>query len=89
MADEEFKVEVELVDESFWERLRTLDIDDEARERLGSRVTVTRDGDRIQLYTRTLADAGKEVEYYRYDRLQAEVKLDDADFDPKVLYGDK
>ena len=57
VADEEFKVEVELVDESFWERLRTLDIDDEARKRLGSRVTVTRDGDRIQLYTRTLADA--------------------------------
>lgn len=57
MADEEFKVEVELGDESLWERLRTLDIDDDARKRLGSRVTVTRDGDRIQLYTRTLADA--------------------------------
>jgi hypothetical protein len=57
VADEEFKVEVELRDESFWERLKTLDIDDEARKRLGSRVTVTRDGDRIQLYTRTLADA--------------------------------
>ncbi|OBF89799.1 hypothetical protein A5790_17915 [Mycobacterium sp. 852002-51152_SCH6134967] len=60
MPDDEFKVEVELGAEhqlSFWEKLRTLDLDDNARERLGSRVTVTRDGDRIQLYTTTLADA--------------------------------
>ncbi|KUH66092.1 hypothetical protein AU184_24525 [Mycolicibacterium novocastrense] len=57
---DEFKVEVELGSEqhlSFWEKLRTLDLDNDARERLGSRVTVTRDGDRIQLYTATLADA--------------------------------
>lgn len=57
---EEFKVEVELggADHlTFWERLKTLDIDDTARKRLGSRVTLTRDGDRIQLYTQTLADA--------------------------------
>jgi hypothetical protein len=61
MADEEFKVEVELGSDehgfSFWKRLRTLDLDDEARERLGSRVTLTRDGNWIQLYTHTLADA--------------------------------
>ncbi|KUI05658.1 hypothetical protein [Mycobacterium sp. IS-3022] len=61
MPDEEFKVEVELGSDehrlSFWEKLRTLDLDDGARRRLGSRVTVTRDGDRIQLYTHTLADA--------------------------------
>jgi hypothetical protein len=61
VADEEFKVEVELGSDehgfSFWERLRTLDLDDEARERLGSRVTLTRDGNWIQLYTHTLADA--------------------------------
>jgi hypothetical protein len=65
MPDEEFKVEVELGDEahhlSFWERLKSLDLDDEARKRLGSRVTVTRDGNWIQLYTRTLDDA-KEAE---------------------------
>lgn len=58
---DEFKLEVELGSDahrlSFWEKLRTLDLDDDARERLGSRVTVTRDGDHIQLYTRTLADA--------------------------------
>jgi hypothetical protein len=61
MPDEEFKVEVELGDEahhlSFWARLRSLDVDDEARKRLGSRVTVTRDGNRIQLYTHSLQDA--------------------------------
>jgi hypothetical protein len=61
MPDEEFKVEVELGDEkhhlSFWDRLRSLDVDDEARKRLGSRVTVTRDGNWIQLYTHNLQDA--------------------------------
>ena len=61
MPDDEFKVEVELGSDehrlSFWDKLRTLDLDDAARERLGSRVTVTRDGDRIQLYTGTLAVA--------------------------------
>lgn len=61
MGDEEFKVEVELGDEAhhltFWERMRSLDVDDEARKRLGSRVVVTRDGNRIQLYTHTLQDA--------------------------------
>ena len=61
MPDEEFKVEVELGDEahhlSFWERMRSLDVDDEARQRLGSRVTVTRDGNWIQLYTHSLQDA--------------------------------
>jgi hypothetical protein len=43
----------------------------------------------LPMLIRTLDESGKEVEYYRYDRLQAEVQLDDADFDPKVLYGDK
>lgn len=60
MSDE-FKVEVELGSAqrrlSLWDKLRTLDLDDDARKRLGSRVTVTRDGDRIQLYTNSLADA--------------------------------
>ncbi|SEH59602.1 hypothetical protein SAMN04489835_1838 [Mycolicibacterium rutilum] len=58
MPGEEFKVEVELgAALSFWDKVRTLDLDDDARKRLGSQVTVTRDGDRIQLYTHTLADA--------------------------------
>ncbi|MFC6159302.1 hypothetical protein ACFWUU_38865 [Kribbella sp. NPDC058693] len=61
MADEEFRVEVVLSDEghglTFWDRLRALDLDDDARKRLGSQVTVTRDGNRMLMYTHTLADA--------------------------------
>jgi hypothetical protein len=62
MADErviedEFRIEVELADEghglSLGERLRALDLDDEARERLGSRVIVTRDGSHLFLYANT------------------------------------
>jgi len=55
MADEEFKVEVELGSDehglSFWKKLRTLDLDDDARQRLGGRVIVTRHGNRMELYT--------------------------------------
>ena len=61
MADEEFRVEVELGSDehrlSLWERVRALDLDDDARKRLGSQVTVTRDGNRMLLYTHTLDDA--------------------------------
>jgi hypothetical protein len=61
MPDEEFRVEVELGSEehglSFWERLRSADLDDHAHERLGSQVTITRDGKYMYLYTHTLADA--------------------------------
>jgi hypothetical protein len=75
MPDEEFKVEVELGNEahhlSFWERLRSLDVDDEARQRLGNRVTVTRDGNRIQLYTHSLQDA-KEAERTIRELVQAD-----------------
>ena len=45
---EEWRVEVELGDDqhhlTLGERLRSLDLDDEARKRLGDRVIVTRDG---------------------------------------------
>ena len=75
MSDEEFKVEVELGDEahhlSFWGRLRSLDVDDDARQRLGSRVTVTRDGNWIQLYTHTLQDA-REAERTVRELVQAD-----------------
>lgn len=61
MAEEEFRVEVELGSDehglSIWDRLRALGLDDDARKRLGSRVTVTRDGNRMLLYAHTLADA--------------------------------
>jgi hypothetical protein len=32
-------------------------------------------------------DKGQEVEYYLYDRLQTNVRLDDDDFDPEKLWG--
>jgi hypothetical protein len=53
MADE-WRVEAELSEEghglSLGDRLRSLDLDDEVRERLGGAVIVTRDGPRIFLY---------------------------------------
>ena len=61
MADEDWRVEVELKDEqhgfSLGERLRALDLDDEARKRLGRQVIVTRDGSRVFLYTATQDEA--------------------------------
>jgi hypothetical protein len=57
IIEDEFRVEVELAEEghglSLGERLRALDLDDEARERLGSRVIVTRDGSHLFLYANT------------------------------------
>jgi len=54
---DEFRVEVELDDTQHGyplrERMRALDLDDEARERLGRDIMVTRDGSRIFLYTGT------------------------------------
>jgi len=55
LPDEEWRVEVDLDDERHGyplsERLRSHDLDDDARERLGGRVIVTRDGPRLYLYT--------------------------------------
>lgn len=55
--EEEFRVEVELDDDdhhmSLADRLRSADLDDEARERLGSQVVVTRDGPHLFLYATT------------------------------------
>jgi hypothetical protein len=54
---EDFRVEVELNDEAHGhplrERLRALNLDDEARDRLGENVVVTRDGSRVFAYTST------------------------------------
>jgi hypothetical protein len=54
---EDFRVEVELDDEAHGyplrERLRALNVDDEARGRLGEHVVVTRDGSRVFAYTST------------------------------------
>jgi hypothetical protein len=56
-VSDEWRVEVDLDDEQhgfkLGERLRSLDLDDEARERLGDRVIVTRDGPRMFLYAQT------------------------------------
>jgi hypothetical protein len=58
---EDFRVEVELDDEAHGyplrERLRALNLDDEARERLGRNVVVTRDASRMFAYTTTEAQA--------------------------------
>ena len=64
MSDE-WRVEVELGDDqhhlTLGERLRTLDLDDEARSRLGDRVIATRDGDHMFLYADSEA-AAREAE---------------------------
>jgi hypothetical protein len=58
---DEFRVEVELDDAQHGyplrERLRALDLDDEARDRLGRDLMVTRDGSRIFLYAGTAEQA--------------------------------
>jgi hypothetical protein len=73
--NDEFRVEVELdADEhgnSLRERLRALDLDDDARERLGRSVMVTRDGSRLFLY------AASEVQAREAERVVRE--LVDAD----------
>jgi hypothetical protein len=64
MADDEFRVEVDIresVHGHVAERLRTLDLDDEVQERLGDRVVVTRDGEKLFVYTQT-AEAARQAE---------------------------
>ncbi|HXF00327.1 MAG TPA: hypothetical protein VN458_08260 [Solirubrobacterales bacterium] len=72
---EEWRVEVDLEDEqhglTLSERLRTLDLDDEARKRLGDRVIVTRDGARMFLYAAT-EDQAREAERVAGDLVAAE-----------------
>lgn len=61
MANEEWRVEVELDDEAhgltLGERLRAFGLDDQARKSLGDQVVVTRDGSRMLLYATTESDA--------------------------------
>jgi hypothetical protein len=65
VSDGDWRVEVELDDEehgySLGERLRALDLDHEARKRLGGRVIVSRDGSRLFLYAAT-AEQAQEAE---------------------------
>ena len=61
MSKDEWRVEVELEDEDggfgLIDRLRSHDLDDEARERLGGRAMVTREGRRLFLYASSGAEA--------------------------------
>jgi hypothetical protein len=65
LPDQEWRVEANLDDERHGyplsERLRALDLDDEARERLGGRVVVTRDGPHLYLYAAS-EDGAREAE---------------------------
>ncbi len=74
MSDE-WRVEVDLDDEQhglkLGERLRSLDLDDEASERLGDRVIVTRDGSRMFLYARSDVEA-REAEKVARELVAAE-----------------
>jgi hypothetical protein len=83
VGNDDWRVEVELSDEehgySLGERLRALDLDDDARERLGSRAIVTRDGSKLFVYTRTgeqAAEAARVVrELLAADELTADVRM--------------
>jgi hypothetical protein len=81
-VNDEFRVEVELDDDehgySLAERLRALDLDDEARARLGGRVLVTRDGSRLFLYAASEAQVRETADVVRSlveaDELTAEIR---------------
>jgi hypothetical protein len=82
VTGEDWRVEVELNDEqhgySLGERLRALDLDDEARKRLGRQVIVTRDGSKLFLYTSTPDEADEAArvvgELTSAERLTAEIR---------------
>lgn len=63
MASDEYRLEIDLHDalHGLGHRLRTLDLDDDVERRLGDRVIVTRDGERLYVYTET-AEAAEEAE---------------------------
>ena len=75
MNGDEWRVEVDLDDEghgyTLRERLRSHDLDDEARQRLGRRVIVTRDGPRLYLYAAD-EEAAREAERVASELLEAE-----------------
>jgi hypothetical protein len=82
-VDDEFRVEVELDDDehgySIGEHLRALDLDDDARDRLGANVLVTRDGSRIFLYAASEPQAREAERVVRElvaaDQLTAEIAV--------------
>ena len=79
MAADEFRVEIDIhesVHGQLLERLRSLDLDDEVQKRLGDRVVVTRDGEKLFVYTQA-PDALSEAERVVHEVL-AEEGLEDA-----------
>jgi hypothetical protein len=68
-VSEDWRVEIDLDDEkhgfSVGERLRALDLDDEAKKRLGDSAVVTRDGSKLFLYTSTQAEADEAARVVR------------------------
>jgi hypothetical protein len=74
-ANEEWRVEVDLDDPghgfTLGERLRSLDLDDEARQRLGDRVVVTRDGSVMFMYAGS-EEGAREAERVARELLSAE-----------------
>lgn len=81
--EEEYRVEVKLEDSdrgySTEQRLRALDLDEDARRRLGSSVMVTRDGSRLYLYAASEARAREAERVVRElvaaDELTAEIAV--------------
>jgi hypothetical protein len=64
MAEDEYRLEIDIhesVHGQVMERLRSLDLDDEVQKRLGDRVIVTRDGEKLFVYAQSDA-AAKEAE---------------------------
>jgi hypothetical protein len=82
VSNEDWRVEVDLDDDehgySLGERLRALDLDDEAKERLGDGAIVTRDGSRLFVYTATGEEAEAAADIVRdllsAERLTAEIR---------------
>ncbi len=80
MADDEFRIEIDLHDalHGLGERLRALDVDDDVAERLGERVIVTRDGEKMFVYTQSLEALGEAERIVREvlseDGLEAEIR---------------
>jgi hypothetical protein len=74
MTSDEWRLEVDLEDDDHLklaERIRALDLDDDARDRLGGSVTVTRDGGQMFLYA-TSEQAAREAERVVTELLAAE-----------------
>ena len=90
MQEDEWRVEVNLDDDehgySLSERFRSHDLDDEARQRLGRRAMVSRDGPRVFLYTSTEPQA-REAERISRELVAADDLTADIDvtrWDPEA-----